>query len=252
MTRANFNVERETTQRYYQLLRAGSVEGERSADHQRRPALRRPGAGRLRPAADRRWTARTLDEFQLKNNWAPRLGLAYDVARRRQVAAVCQLGPLLRPRAQRPRRARVVGGRGHHARRLLRRRPDAADSERHASRRRRPGAPITQHFLLGQQRHRPDRSGREALLQGRVRRRLRVGGAAEHHARHPLHPPQHRPRARGHLAVPGGRLRLRRGRGVRDRLCDHQPQRRHAGDAGAGPAAGQLRRSRRTTTTPSS
>ena len=78
-----------------------------------------------------------INDFTLKNNWAPRIGATYDLdgrCRRRRCTAA--YGRYYARDSQRPRGARAVGRRRHQPRRLLRRRADAAHSERRAGGRR--------------------------------------------------------------------------------------------------------------------
>ena len=76
----------------------------------------------------------TLADFDWNGNWAPRIGATYDVRRQRPLEAVCELGPVLRQGAERPRGARAVGGRRRDPRRLLRCGAHAADSGRRSGR----------------------------------------------------------------------------------------------------------------------
>ena len=78
VTRANFNVERDTTQKYVSFF----VQDQWKANDRltvnggvRYEDQRLVGSGAPLLALD----GQTFDEFRLKNNWAPRLGFVYDV-----------------------------------------------------------------------------------------------------------------------------------------------------------------------------
>ena len=76
----------------------------------------------------------TLADLTLGNNWAPRIGATYDSDRQGHDEDLRQLGPVLLEDPERSRGARAVVGRRRQPRRLLRRRPDAADARRRRSR----------------------------------------------------------------------------------------------------------------------
>jgi len=103
------------------VFRAGNVARDRSTDS--RPGVR----------YEREHLTGTLADLPFSNNWAPRVGAAFDCRGATAAASVRELRPLLRARAQRSRRARVVGRCGHR-RRLLRRRADPPDSQRRTRR----------------------------------------------------------------------------------------------------------------------
>ncbi len=106
------------------LLRAGHLHGRRSADDPSGCALRAADAGRA--GHQRVGDDRERPDAQRELGAAHRRDLRR--AGQRPLEDLRQLGPLLREDPERPRRARAVGRRGHQPRRLLRRRPDAADS----------------------------------------------------------------------------------------------------------------------------
>ena len=118
MTRANFNIARTTTAELRQLLRRRTRGRRQSPDDQSGHPLRAGEDGRARSSTD----------FQLKNNWAPRIGATYDLTGDGKTKLFGNFGMLLRAHSERPRGARAVGRRRHQPRRLLRRQPDAADS----------------------------------------------------------------------------------------------------------------------------
>ncbi len=188
------------------LLRAGHVHGRRSADDPPGRALRAADAGR--PDRQRRRHDGERPDAQRELGAAHRRDVRRDG--QRPLEDLRQLGPLLREDPERPRRARAVGRRGHQPRRLLRRRPDAADSGRHAhdhADARQPAGVDDEPLPAAGRRRRPDRSEREVVVRRRVRHRLRVRGAAEHERRRALHPPVDPARPRGRRAVPGRRVR---------------------------------------------
>ena len=118
----------------HQLLRAGHV-----ADRQ--PAH---DSTRASATSSRSWSERSTD-FK----WRRQLGATHRRhlrrARERPLEAVCELGPLLRQGAERPRGPCAVGRCGRDARGLLRCRADAADSRGRAA----PGPDLeTRHLQL--------------------------------------------------------------------------------------------------------
>ena len=147
VTRANFNVERADDAAVLQLLRAGPVEGDRSADRQRRPALRGSGARRhdlgTLAHARRRDARRVPPEEQL--GAAPRRRLRR--ARRRPVALYANWGRFFAriPNDLAARALSVDEGitRGDYFDAgLTRPIPNGTVTQTPT------GAPITQHFLL--------------------------------------------------------------------------------------------------------
>ena len=177
------------------LLRAGHLEGRRSPDHQRRAPLRAADAGRhLRDADDaRRRDARASSA--LKNNWAPRIGVVYDVLGNGRRKLYGNYGRFY-ARIPNDLAARALSGdagisRGDYfdanltqpiPNGVLRR----AAHDHLALRGRRPAAP-TRSIPT------PSCPTRTSSSPG-----FEYEAMPEHQPRRPLHPPQHRPRARGH------------------------------------------------------
>ena len=117
MTRANFNSGRTTTQGYAQFFVQDSWQvGNRLTVN---PGIR---------YEQEKLSGTLVSDFTLKNNWAPRVGATYLVTGDGKSKVYGSYGDLLRAHPQRSGRPCLVGRRQHQPRRLLRRRPDAADS----------------------------------------------------------------------------------------------------------------------------
>ena len=95
------------TQKYYNFFVQDSVEGQRSPDRQSPASATSSRAlvGTQLTLVGRR------SRFALKNNWAPRLGVIYDVLGNGRSKLYANYGRLLRAHSERPRRAGAVGGR---------------------------------------------------------------------------------------------------------------------------------------------
>ena len=205
--------------------------GRRSADGQPRRPLRRADAGRARSSP-----LIALEGTPSTSSAQGQLGAAHRRWSTTCWATAGRASSATRAASSRESRTTSPRARSRSTRGLTRgdyfdaglTRPIPNGTSQHADARP-PPAPTTS-TSSGGRRRRPDRPEREAVLQGRVRRWLRVGGAAEHNARHALHPPQDRPRARGRGGRTGGGLRLRPSLALQQRgLHPHEPGPEHPG-----------------------
>ena len=221
VTRANFNTGRATTQGYTSFFvqdtwRAGNrltinpglrYEQEKPVRHARAGLHAEEQLG----AADRRHL--------------PADG-------RRQDEAVRQLRHLLRARAERPGGAVAVGRRLDQPRRLLRRRPHTADSQRRRDDRSGNGGRDHQP-LRAARASAPDTIDPNAKLSLhlRVSDRRRARDCAQDHRRRPLHQPAHRTHPRGCRQCAARRLRPAAAGTVERRVHPDQSEQQHAGAA---------------------
>ena len=214
--RANYNTGRETDQKYYNFFVQDSWKvSDRLTVN---PGLR---------YEQQSLSGTLVQDFELKNNWAPRVGVIYDVLGNGRSKLYANYG-VFYARIPNDLAARALSADDGVQRAdyfdagLTRPIPNGVATQ--VRRRRRDHAAPAR---CGRRRRR-HRSGCEAVVQGRVRVRLRVRSGLEHQPRRPLHPPHHRPRARRRRGGADGRLRAGTARDRDGRVHPDQSEPRHS------------------------
>ena len=199
MTRANFNSGRDTPQNY-RVLRPGLLEGRQSAD----------GQSRASATSRRSWPDELIKDFTLKNNWAPRSAPPIDLTGDGKTKLFGNYGRFY-ARVPNDLAARALSADDGISR---------ADYFDAGLTRPIPNGTATR-SPTGSAGHQPLRAGRRRLPTRSTRTpssltldEFGVGFEREivpnTTRRRPLHPPQHRPRARRRRECADRRLRSRR------------------------------------------